>query len=86
MSIEFVLRLIGMVAFSIGGWQLGGYLASRTGGSLAAPRESFASSEAWGHSASSAFFLRQFHSECHTRGNPTVSTVCFRQKFKNIQS
>jgi uncharacterized protein YacL len=33
MSIEFVLRLIGMVALSIGGWQLGGYLASRTGGS-----------------------------------------------------
>jgi len=33
MSIEFVLRLVGMVALSIGGWQLGGYLASRTGGS-----------------------------------------------------
>ena len=32
MSFEFVLRLIGMVVFSIGGWQLGVYLASRPGG------------------------------------------------------
>jgi len=33
MSIEFVLRLIGMVALSISGWQLGIYLAGRQGGS-----------------------------------------------------
>ena len=33
MSIEFVLRLVGMVALSIGGWQLGVYLANRPGGS-----------------------------------------------------
>ena len=31
MSIEFVLRLIGMVVLSIGGWQLGVYLAGRPG-------------------------------------------------------
>lgn len=31
MSFEFVLRLIGMVALAIGGWQLGAYLASRQG-------------------------------------------------------
>lgn len=33
MSIEFVLRLIGMVFMAIGGWQLGVHLADRTGGS-----------------------------------------------------
>jgi len=33
MSIEFVLRLVGMVALAIGGWQLGVYLANRPGGS-----------------------------------------------------
>lgn len=33
MSIEFVLRLIGMAVLSIGGWQLGVYLANRPGGS-----------------------------------------------------
>jgi len=32
-SIEFVLRLIGMVTMAIGGWQLGIYLANRPGGS-----------------------------------------------------
>jgi uncharacterized protein YacL len=32
MSIEFVLRLIGMVVFAIGGWQLGTYLSSRLAG------------------------------------------------------
>jgi uncharacterized protein YacL len=31
MSIEFVLRLIGMVVLAIGGWQLGVYLANRPG-------------------------------------------------------
>ena len=31
MSIEFVLRLVGMVVTSVGGWQLGVYLASRQG-------------------------------------------------------
>jgi uncharacterized protein YacL len=31
MSIEFVLRLIGMVVLSVGGWQLGVYLAGRPG-------------------------------------------------------
>jgi uncharacterized protein YacL len=33
MSIEFVLRLIGMVVLAISGWQLGVYLANRPGGS-----------------------------------------------------
>ena len=33
MSIEFVLRLIGMVVLAIGGWQLGVYLSNRPGGS-----------------------------------------------------
>jgi uncharacterized protein YacL len=33
MSLEFVLRLIGMVVLSIGGWQLGVYLSTRPGGS-----------------------------------------------------
>jgi uncharacterized protein YacL len=33
MSFEFVLRLIGMVVLSIGGWQFGIFLASRPGGS-----------------------------------------------------
>jgi uncharacterized protein YacL len=33
MSIEFVLRLIGMVVLAIGGWQVGLYLAARMGGS-----------------------------------------------------
>jgi uncharacterized protein YacL len=33
MSVEFVLRLIGMVVLAIGGWQLGLYLAGRPGGS-----------------------------------------------------
>lgn len=32
MNFEFVLRLIGMVVLSVGGWQLGEYLASRPGG------------------------------------------------------
>jgi uncharacterized protein YacL len=32
MSFEFVLRLIGMVVFAIGGWQLGTYLANRWAG------------------------------------------------------
>ena len=32
MSAEFVLRLIGMVVLSIGGWQLGVFLAGRAGG------------------------------------------------------
>jgi uncharacterized protein YacL len=32
MSVEFVLRLIGMVVLSIGGWQLGVFLARRPGG------------------------------------------------------
>jgi len=31
-SLEFVLRLIGMVVFSVGGWRLGEFLASRPGG------------------------------------------------------
>ena len=35
MSIEFVLRLIGMVVLSVSGWQLGTYLTDRTGGSPA---------------------------------------------------
>jgi uncharacterized protein YacL len=33
MSIEFVLRLIGMVVFAVGGWQFGTFLASRLAGS-----------------------------------------------------
>ena len=33
MSIEFVLRLIGMVVMAIAGWQFGVYLANRPGGS-----------------------------------------------------
>jgi uncharacterized protein YacL len=32
MSLEFVLRLIGMVVFAIGGWQLGTYLSSHLAG------------------------------------------------------
>ena len=35
MSIEFVLRLIGMVVMAIAGWQLGSYLAQGVGGSSA---------------------------------------------------
>ena len=33
MSFEFVLRLIGMVVFAVGGWQFGTFLANRPGGS-----------------------------------------------------
>jgi len=33
MSVEFVLRLVGMVVLSVGGWQLGVYLGSSPGGS-----------------------------------------------------
>ena len=32
MSIEFVLRLIGMVVLAVGGWQLGTYLSSHLAG------------------------------------------------------
>jgi uncharacterized protein YacL len=35
MSVEFVLRLIGMVVMAIAGWQLGLYLAASSGGSAA---------------------------------------------------